>query len=81
MGEYVVGMLRQVGRANRHSWSNHIGEVDHRYGPNKELAYVRTLCGRSGAIRGDGPKERADCGTCVKAWSSRESAVTGKETG
>ena len=49
----VVGWLgtrSRGGMGTRWSMKEHIGMVDHRYGPDKATAWVATLCGRSGKI-------------------------------
>lgn len=79
--EYVVGLLHVIqGRRGRGGFTNHIGIVDHYYGPFEELAYVRTLCGRTGRMNGKGLPQpdlnRAECGTCLRVWEKR----SGKET-
>lgn len=74
---YVVGIFRRIGRTWGNSWVNHIGVVDHIYGSEKQYAYVRTLCGRTGAIKGKAhsqPKGRVECGTCQKVWEKRSAA-------
>jgi len=75
MRELVVGVFRQRGRIHRHSWVDHIGIIDHLYGPHKNLAWVHTLCGRKGAMMNP-TSYNGDrfglCGSCKSLAASEE---------
>lgn len=61
--DFVRCHLRPIG--GRDTPSAHIAQVDHRYGPSSEHAWVQSLCGNAigRAVRAD--ESSRDCARCA----------------
>jgi hypothetical protein len=68
----ITRYLMPRGRHHFHSWASHVGIVDHSYGPNSELAWVRTLCGRRATMNLRGKDVKLTCKTCQRVLEAEE---------
>ena len=58
MTSYALGWLYKIGSSTG-SKREHIGMVEHFYGPSHERAYVKTFCGLKGKINNREPGKTA----------------------
>ena len=68
---WATGMLEKP--RGKGGWSNHIGRVNHAYGPYMTMYWVKTLCGRTGRMGGRTTQEPksigVDCKVCLKSFA------------
>lgn len=74
---YARGLLRRP--YGKGGWRDHLGIVDHYYGPNNSLARVKTACGLTGRMFRRGLPEllpaalgSMPCKTCQKSLEQRK---------